>query len=91
MKFEWDEKKNLANAKKHGVTFEAATFAFNDPRCVVFENGVFDGELRESLIGNAAGLLLILVVFTDRNEKIRIISARLANKYEQEVYKNENR
>jgi uncharacterized DUF497 family protein len=86
IKFEWDEKKAVLNLSKHGVSFELGTEIFSDLQLLSFEDDRKDyGELREAGIGGVEGVILY-VVFTVRGERIRIISARKANKEEREAY-----
>jgi uncharacterized DUF497 family protein len=92
-RFSWDERKNRANRRKHGVSFEAAMRVFRD-RCVIFEQDrEVEGEPRWQAIGNTSpdkSELLLLVAHTyeqDGNEeRIRIISARQATAGEAEAY-----
>lgn len=84
--FEWDDAKARADERKHGVTFERATLAFSDVSAiVVFDDRGDYGEERYNLIGLAQGPLLF-VAYTERGDRVRIISARRATKHEQEVY-----
>ena len=88
--FEWDDAKALANQTKHGVTFDSATLAFRD----VFGIGFLDdredyGEERWIRIGMAASKLLC-VVYTERAERKRIISARPVEKAEHDFYYQQN-
>lgn len=86
MEFEWDEKKAELNQKKHGVSFELGKEIFFDPQLLNFEDDRNDyGELREVVIGEVEGVILY-VVFTIRDERIRIISTRKANKEERKAY-----
>lgn len=80
MQFEWDENKNQANIKKHGIDFETATEAFKDPKAVRRFDRAVGTEQRFHLIGKIRGVLIILVAFTERNGNIRLISARPAGK-----------
>ncbi len=80
--FEWDDKKATRNYTKHGVSFKEAMKVFDDP----FGIGELDdwevyGEERFILIG-MAGNRLLNVVYTERGECIRIISARKVTKHE---------
>lgn len=88
-RFEWDDEKAARNAAKHGVTFEAAREAFDDPNAL--EDPDHDpGEERWKLIGmTRTGLLL--VVHTDRHERHRIISARKATSHEKARYRGQAR
>ncbi|HTQ96787.1 MAG TPA: BrnT family toxin [Candidatus Acidoferrum sp.] len=89
--FSWDERKNRANLKKHGVSFEAASLVFEDPFLISNLERIDAGEERWQTIGMAGGVLLLLVVHTweegdARELHIRIISARRANKLERMIY-----
>ena len=86
MQFEWDENKNQLNQQKHGISFEEAKEIFSD---IVFTSisEKFDyGEIREVSIGAIQKVLIVAVVHTDRNGKIRIISARKATPKERRKY-----
>ena len=88
--FDWDEAKAAANYAKHGVSFETATKVFKDPFAVERLDDREDyGEDRYILTGTADGAVLV-VVYTERNGQIRIISARRATRYEQDDYFTEN-
>jgi uncharacterized DUF497 family protein len=86
--FEWDESKNRRNQKKHGISFEDARFVFADPRKVVLPDLFHTEEERSLAIGMVNKILF--VVFTERKEKIRIISARKATNAEKEIYNDSN-
>jgi uncharacterized protein len=88
MLFEWDEKKNISNIKKHGISFQDAQAVFYDEhQHIILDNRKNYKELREITIGeNANGNILITVVHTDRNGIIRIISVRKANSKEITLY-----
>ena len=84
--FEWDDAKAEANFRKHGVRFEHAADACEDPFALIeLEDSQDYGEDRYALIGRAAGGV-ITVIFTERDERIRIISAREANFHERRDY-----
>src|SRR5262249_50018109 len=84
--FEWDERKAASNLDKHGVSFEQATLAFDDAFAWVEQDHTEDyGEDRFILIGCALHSILY-VVYTERGERIRIISAREAYDYERRDY-----
>ncbi len=86
MNFEWDDDKNAANLAKHGIAFEEAATIF-DGEYLSFEDRRIDyGELRLTTLGRLAGEVIIVVVHTDRDERIRIISARKANRHERQVF-----
>ena len=87
--YEWDENKNNSNEIKHGLRFELAIEVFSDPRAVIQPNRKINNEIRDQIIGSINGNIVILfVVFTKRAQKIRIISARKANKVERMIYEN---
>lgn len=84
--FEWDEAKARRNYSKHGVTFEHAKKAFADPFMVEVADEREDyGEERFLLIGMAEGEMLS-VIYTERQERFRLITARRATKHEQDHY-----
>ena len=84
--FEWDEEKNRTNIEKHGVSFELASRIF-DNHVITFVDTRFDyGELREVSIGTVDGLIILTVVHADRDGKIRLISARRADRKERKIY-----
>ncbi len=93
--FEWDEDKAAKNLREHGVSFEQATQAFRDPLGVEWLDDREDyGEERSILLGMAPNGLLF-VVHTDRSPdpdtpRIRLISARRANRDEEDYYYHEN-
>lgn len=95
MDFEWDERKNEINRRKHGIDFETASRVFDDLHRVQFVERVEDGEERWHAIGFVLNtMLLLLVVHTypeQGNENlVRIISARRASKREVRIYDEEN-
>jgi uncharacterized protein len=94
MGFEWDENKNLANQKKHGLSFEIAAGVFFDDNGLVSLNRNTGCEERFQVIGRPIdGVMVLFVVFTERGSNgkkdIRIISARKASKEERERYYSE--
>ena len=86
MDFTWDEEKSASNERKHDIDFDTASLVFLDPGRIEEYDGVHSVyEERWLTIGFVrAGVLF--VVYTERGEVIRIISARKANKDEQERY-----
>lgn len=89
--FEWDPIKAERNVKKHGVRFEEAATAFDDPRGLSGLDILHSArELRWKWIGQSAANRVLMVVFTMRSvgdgETIRIISARRANRAEKHAY-----
>lgn len=91
LKFEWHPAKAAANLKRHGIHFEAATAVFHDAFAVERLDDREDyGEQRFVLVGMADGQVLLTVVYTEREEGIRIISARRATQDEQDDYFKQN-
>ena len=85
MKFEWDEDENTINKEKHKISFETAAYVFDDPYYIEmfdFEHSV--DEDRYIAIGKVGDVLF--VVFTERKDTIRLISARLATNAERSLY-----
>lgn len=88
--FEWDPEKASINERNHGVRFEEAATTFMDPLSItIFDPDHSDEEDRFVLMGLSDQRRLIVVVHTDRREKIRIISARLATRRERQTYEEE--
>ncbi len=84
--FEWDEAKNAANIAKHGVSFEDAVRIF-ERETLTFPDDRFDyGEQRSISIGLVRSLAVIVVAHVDREEVVRIISARPATRKERRLY-----
>ena len=82
--FEWDDDKARANFAKHRVSFEEARAVFRDPHALLDLDDDPDEE-RDITIGmGATGLLFVLS--TERAQRTRIISARRANRHEQDRY-----
>jgi uncharacterized DUF497 family protein len=85
--FEWDPHKARANVRKHGVTFNEACAAFEDVLSVTIPDPLHSkDERRFILIGHSHRGRLLVVVHTDRGDRIRIISARPATKKERRYY-----
>ena len=82
--YEWDEVKRQLNLEKHGIDFVDATDIFLDFNRIEMES-TRDGEIRYQTIGTVNEIVL-LVVYTTRKNKIRIISARRASKNERKAY-----
>jgi uncharacterized protein len=89
LRFEWDERKASANAKKHGVSFEEAKSVFVDERAKLIDDPDHsEGEDRFILLGLSSSLRLLLVCHCYRidGNVIRIISARKASANESKSY-----
>jgi uncharacterized DUF497 family protein len=88
MNFEWDEGKSSACYRARGFDFAYAAFAFADPDRIIRQDHRFIyGEDRYELIGRIEGRLYVLI-YTPRQDGIRIISARKANQREVKRYEN---
>jgi uncharacterized DUF497 family protein len=91
LQFEWQEAKAEANFEAHGVSFDLATTVFKDPFAVERRDEREDyGEQRFVIIGMAEGHVLLFVAYTEREDRIRIISARRATQREQDDYFRQN-
>jgi uncharacterized DUF497 family protein len=89
LRFVWDAGKNLANRRKHGVSFEEAQTAFHDENAMVyFDPDHSEEEDRFILLGMSLQLRVLVVChcYREGESVIRIISARKADKREQEGY-----
>lgn len=85
--FEWDWEKAKKNAKIHRITFDEASTAFGDPLSLTIHDPLHSvEELRFVLIGSSHKDRILIVVHTERKNKIRIISARKATKNERKQY-----
>jgi uncharacterized DUF497 family protein len=92
LKFEWDAAKAEANWKKHGVSFELAREVFRDAFAILRVDERTDyGEERFVIIRATENKALLAVAYTEREENIRLISARRATQHEQDDYLHENR
>ena len=85
LSFEWDDEKYRINVKKHGIHFEdAARVFFDENRFEDFDEEHSDDEDRIKVVGMVEKVLV--VIYTERVEKYRIISARRATKNERNDY-----
>ena len=90
LSFEWNEAKAELNRRKHGIGFSDAVKAFDDPNlCILEDNSTPYGEMRLIAFG-LSGLVLLTVVFTERGDASRIISARRSTREEQRIYARSN-
>ncbi len=85
MDFEWDDAKERANKKKHGVDFRTAARVFLDPCVIEFDDVGSSGEERFNAIGLVDDRMLF-VSYTMRGDVVRIISARGAEPHEKRKY-----
>ena len=85
--FEWDPKKARRNLKTHSVSFDEASTAFRDPLSITIADPLHsEDEERLVLIGHSHRHRLLVVIHTERGDRIRIISARLATTRERLRY-----
>ena len=91
LEFEWHDAKAEANLQAHGVSFELAKTVFKDPFAVERLDDREDyGEESFVIIGMAEGHVLLFVAYTEREDRIRIISAREVTQIEQDDYFRQN-
>jgi len=88
LRFEWDETKNTENKHKHRISFEEAQTVFYDERAVLIEDEDVDDEERFLLLGLSATLRVLVVChcYRAKDQVIRLISARRANRTERRDY-----
>ena len=84
--FCWDEAKAESNLDKHGVSFAAATFVFDDPMRLEQEDVFARGEYRNIVVGQVDGVVLTVVYAAPEEGLYRIISARVATAHERKAY-----
>jgi uncharacterized protein len=85
MEFEWDEAKRLSNLDKHGIDFLYVEEVFDSNIVTVEDERSNYGERRFMTFGLLQGRVVV-VVYTDRGDTVRLISVRKASKYEQRTY-----
>ncbi|MGD8307461.1 MAG: BrnT family toxin [Ignavibacteria bacterium] len=88
--FEWDEKKNKLNQKKHNVSFEEAQYAFNDTNRIIAKDLEHSESEDRYYCFGMINEIIVTVCFTYRNNKIRIIGAGYWRKGKQ-IYEKENK
>lgn len=86
MKYIWDEKKNISNQEKHGLSFQNVVHVFTGIHQIEPDNRFDYGEARFIAFGRMANGRLVVVTHAMRDGNIRIISARRANKREQKRF-----
>ena len=87
MEFEYDQPKAVLNLKKHKVSFEEAASVFGDPMAYTFADPDHSiGEERWLMFGTSRMARILAIIYTHRNGKYRIISARLATRHERKIY-----
>ncbi len=90
-KFEWDQAKASTNADKHGVSFDEAQTVFLDDFAIIQPDP--DHSIREErwlIMGISSYRRLLVVSFTERRNRIRIISARKATRTERKQYEEKD-
>jgi len=91
MRFEWDEEKAKANLKKHRIDFDETTTVFIDPNAItICDPGHSADEERYIDIGCSIVGRVLVVVYTERSKKIRIIGCRKATAKELKIYEESN-
>lgn len=87
MEFEWDPEKANGSRAKHGISFQEAATVFGDPLSLTFfDPDHSDDEDRYLTFGQASSGRYVIVSHTDRDNRIRIISARLMTRRERKSY-----
>ena len=88
--FEWDENKAVSNLAKHGVRFEEASTIFGDTNALTIADPAHSFvEERKIIMGWSINERILVAVFTERGDNIRIISARPASRKERKQYERE--
>ena len=88
--FEWDTEKARTNLAKHRVSFEESATVFGDPLSLTIPDPLHPRqELRFVTIGHSHRGRILVIVHTDRGERVRIISARIASRGERRQYEEE--
>ncbi len=89
MEFEWNPEKEQANIEKHGVDFAEATTVFVDPlELTIADPDHSVGEFRFLSMGRSSRNRILVVSYTERQERIRIVSARIASPKERRQYES---
>ena len=87
-RFEWEPKKDRANQGKHGVSFADAEGALEDPLAVTVEDPDAEGERRFVTVGLGSAGELLVVVWSEREDECRVISARRPTRKERRQYED---
>jgi len=86
MEIDYDVSKAKTNLKKHGISFEEAATSLYDPMALCAEDPDAKDEFRWILVGQSNQARLLTVVYTLREERIRLISARKSTRREAKHY-----
>ena len=90
MNFEWRNSNSEANVRKHGVGFQEALTVFSNPLARIFDDPDHStNETREIIVGHSMQQRLLIVSFAEREDKVRIISARAATRRERHDYEQD--
>jgi uncharacterized DUF497 family protein len=95
MNFDLDNNKNQSNIAKHGISFEEAIAIFDDPNILNYEDTRFNYEetrfvsIGQIILVTQEKTVIIVVIHTQRNQTIRLISARKANERERKRYERQ--
>ncbi len=88
--FEWDPNKAKINLERHGVSFDEASTAFQDPLSLTIDDPLHtEDEERFILLGLSHKNRMLVVVHTERGDNIRMISARKMTKQERKYYESD--
>ena len=88
--FQWDDHKARANEVKHGISFDEASAVFHDELSITVPDPDHStAEDRFVVVGHSHRQQLLVVIFTERGDTIRIISARRATKTERQLYEDQ--
>ena len=87
--FEWDDPKAASNLLKHGISFDEAVSVFGDAMALTFaDTDHTENEYRSRTYDMSNRARLLVVIHTERQNGIRLISARKATRYEKSIYVN---
>lgn len=86
MRFQYDPAKAASNLKKHGVSFADAEGVFYDPLAIQMPDPDFEDEERFVAVGMGSAGAILVVVYTNRGDETRLISARRATRHEVKSY-----
>jgi uncharacterized protein len=88
MQLEWDPSKARVNARKHGIEFSDAVAALEDELALTMRDPISDEEERWVTLGLDGFARVLVVVYTLRGERVRLISARKASARERRLYED---
>jgi uncharacterized DUF497 family protein len=89
--YEWNEEKAAANLEKHGVSFDEAATVFDDPLYIDFyDPDHSNDERRYLIIGTSTADRLLIISYTERDDVVRLISAREVTLGERKAYEEDS-